>query len=90
VRKKLARGQTWNILSFVLRRQTVFGEPTHGVFDSATDRFCRSLRRFPVSQRCKHTERRGIPVSERGLVPRENTAFLARREVSCNDGCGVV
>jgi hypothetical protein len=32
--------------------------------------------------RYKHTERARIPVSERGLVPRENTAFLGASEVS--------
>ena len=37
-----------------------------------------SLRRSHEFRRYKHPRASGIPVSERGLVPRENTAFLAR------------
>jgi len=56
----------------------------------ATDRLSLSLRRSIEFRRYQHTERRGIPVSEGRLVRPENTAFLARREVSRNDGGGVV
>ena len=43
------------------------------------------LRRSHECRRYKHDRGSGIPVSERGLVPRENTAFLARPRDSGNE-----
>jgi hypothetical protein len=62
-----------------IRRQTSQGNAGRREFDQlvATARPSWSLRRSHDCMRYKHDRTAGIPVSERGLVPRENTAFLA-------------
>ena len=44
-----------------------------------------SLRRSHEFRRYKHDRAARIPVSERGLVPRENTAFLGAARDSGNE-----
>ncbi len=55
---------------FTLPAVNRFGEPTPSVFDPPASGRSHEFRRS------QHDRAARTPVSERGLVPRENTAFL--------------
>ena len=81
-------GGRFRVLPFSARRLSLYGRrQTAGrlLVRADTGRSLPSLRRSHEFRRYKHDRAARTPVSERGLVPRENTAFLGAARDSGNE-----